>query len=267
MKKVFLSGFFLLISIAMQAQDQAFAADAKKLVKLSVDTSQKAMMRNTLTYNVDDEKEKEDIVKTYDAVVYKFLGDIEQYYLATYTHDEVKKMLEFYETPTGKKFIKEKKKLVDGNFPPGKEWDMEEYKREKNKKEGKPEEPRVLANTDSYDAAFKKDVLKLMDLMGVPEQVDYKREYTIIWSRPDEEKEAVAEFETTVPEFLKNSELHFLTKYTHEEVKEIIRFYETPVGKKLVDNNKNYIDVYQAADDVYSDAFTEIHFAARKNKK
>lgn len=124
----------------------------------------------------------------------------------------------------------------------------------------------LTLSVSAQDEAYRKDVQKMMKLMGIPEQVKHTREYYIMWTTPEKEKEFIEKFDPTMPELLKNTEDYFTTKYTHDEVKAIINFYETSAGKKLTANNKKYIELYNEADDKYQDKFLELNFAQRKNQ-
>ncbi len=123
-----------------------------------------------------------------------------------------------------------------------------------------------FANAQAQDDAFKKDVQKMMDMMGVLQQVEYMREYYIMWTTPEKEKEFIEKLDPTIPEFIKKTEDYFMSKYTHDEVKAIISFYETPAGKKLTANSRKYIDLYNEVDDRYTDRYIEITFAKREGK-
>ncbi len=121
MKILFIAGLLLVLPFNLAAQENTFEQDVTKLVRMSVDTGTKAMMRNALGFRLTAE-EKEQIIKDYDTVVYDFLAEIEKYYLAEFTHDEVKQMISFYESPVGKKFLRDNKKIVENDIPPAKEW-------------------------------------------------------------------------------------------------------------------------------------------------
>jgi hypothetical protein len=49
----------------------------------------------------------------------------------------------------------------------------------------------------------------------------------------DKQAEFIKEFDATVPAYMDAVEAFYTTEYTHDEVKQMIKFYETPVGKKL----------------------------------
>lgn len=119
----------------------------------------------------------------------------------------------------------------------------------------------------AQDAAFKQDVQKLMKTIGVPDRIDATREYQAMWVPPDQEKAHMEKVDATIPEFLQNTEDYFLKTYTHEEVKELLAFYESPLGKKVTANVAKQIAAYNEADDVWGDTFYEVFFKYMKDRK
>ncbi|WP_417353967.1 DUF2059 domain-containing protein [Flavobacterium sp.] len=138
MKKIFLSGILLFSFLFTSAQDASFKEDVSKLVEITVDTKDMSLMRRALSVRLTT-KEKENFNKDYDVIVSEFTGDIEKYYLDKYTHDEIKQLLAFYETPVGKKFLSDKRLLVENDFPDEYPLGMEIYKMKKKEKEKKEE--------------------------------------------------------------------------------------------------------------------------------
>lgn len=116
MKKIILSGLLLFSFFTVTAQNDPFKEDVNKLIKITVGTSDMAMLRKTFSQKMDA-NEKENFYKEYDAAVFSFLAEIEKYYMEHYTHDEIKQLLDFYNTPTGKKFLKDKRYVVENEFP------------------------------------------------------------------------------------------------------------------------------------------------------
>lgn len=118
----------------------------------------------------------------------------------------------------------------------------------------------ISTGMNAQDQAFKDDVQKLIKAIGIPERIDAMREYQRMWTKPEEEAEYMPVFETTVPEFLQNVEEYYLKKYTHEEVKELLAFYNSPLGKKVTANAAAINVAYSEAKDIYSDMFNEVFF-------
>lgn len=116
----------------------------------------------------------------------------------------------------------------------------------------------------AQDMLFKEDVQKLMKVMGVPERIDAMREYERMWTKPEKEAEYMPMFESTIPDFLQNVETYYINKYTHDEVKELLQFYNSPLGKKVTANAAALNEAYSKAKDVYGDLFDEVYFKYRK---
>lgn len=116
---------------------------------------------------------------------------------------------------------------------------------------------------NAQDQSFKEDVQKLMKLIGVEEQINYTREDMIMWTSPVYEKEFAADFDASVPVFRADVEEYYLTQYTHKEIKEILVFYESPVGKKITANNKVLLGLHKNADEKYFDSFSELMYAKK----
>lgn len=118
----------------------------------------------------------------------------------------------------------------------------------------------------AQDNDFKKDVKELIKLMGVPEQVEYTREDEILSVSPEKEEIFTKQLDSLLLVYNEKVELHFLEKYTHDEVKEIIQFYKTPLGKKLVKENKDYILDYNEAKHMFYEKQGEILYFVRTGK-
>jgi hypothetical protein len=125
----------LFASFSGTAQETTLKEDAKQLVLLTFDTSEKKQIKYSLSVSIDNEK-KENFKNEYDAAINAYVEECSKFYIVNYTHDEVKEMLKFYQTPVGQKIAKDSRKLLEGSFPIGKEWDMQLYDL-KDKKEKK----------------------------------------------------------------------------------------------------------------------------------
>jgi hypothetical protein len=113
---------------------------------------------------------------------------------------------------------------------------------------------------NAQEQEIKNDIQKLITAIGVPQRIEAMREYQRMWVTPDKEEEHMAKFEATIPVFLQNVEAYYLKKYTHEEIKEALKFYESPLGKKITANAAALNIAYSNADDMWSDMFYEIIF-------
>ena len=113
---------------------------------------------------------------------------------------------------------------------------------------------------NAQEQEIKADIQKLIKALGVPERIDAMREYERMWIIPEKEAEHMAKFEATIPVFLQNVEAYYLKKYTYEEIKEALKFYESPLGKKITANAAALNTAYSTAGDMWSDMFYEVIF-------
>lgn len=104
------------------------------------------------------------------------------------------------------------------------------------------------------------DVQKLIKALGVPQRIEAMREYQRMWTNPEKEKEFMLKFEETVPVFLQNVEAYYLKNYTAEEIKEILKFYESPLGKKITSNAADLNIAYSGAEEKWDDLFNNIYY-------
>lgn len=125
MRKVILT-LGLLVSTVSFAQNNKFKEDAIKYIELSGGTSQITAVLDTYinelgAYVEDMNAFKKDIEKTYP----KLYSDLADIYTKNFTHDEIKQMIKFYETPVGKKMRKLAPTLTEQQMQAGTAWGVE----------------------------------------------------------------------------------------------------------------------------------------------
>ena len=118
----------------------------------------------------------------------------------------------------------------------------------------------------AQDDSFKKDVNELIKLMGVTEQTEHTREDKILSVSPENEAEFTKKLDSLLVVYNQEVEKHFLEKYTHEEVKEIIKFYNSPLGKKFSAENKSYITAYDEAKSLFYEKMGDLQYYVRVGK-
>ncbi len=85
----------------------------------------------------------------------------------------------------------------------------------------------------AQDDAFKKDVTKVIEMSGALAQMQLAKEQ-IVKSIPAEKQAAfIVEFESLMPALYEKIAKVYMDTYTKEDVKAMIAFYESPVGKKI----------------------------------
>jgi hypothetical protein len=105
MKNLFLSIALILIAQIGIAQDAAFKADVLKMISLSGSDAQKIMATNTFVKMIP-EADRAEFTKVYEAALPGFYNKMVEIYMETYTHEDVKGLIAFYESPLGKKMSK-----------------------------------------------------------------------------------------------------------------------------------------------------------------
>ena len=90
-----------------------------------------------------------------------------------------------------------------------------------------------IANVAMAQDAFKADVLKVIQQSGAAAPMQLAKEQVMenipLAKRADFSKE----FDATLPALYEEIAKIYMETYTHAEVKEMIKFYDSPVGKKI----------------------------------
>jgi len=103
MKKLIVSVAFLLIANFSMAQTQAFKDDVKRVVRITQETEfEMANVKEQMMPMVAADKQ-EAFLKEFEGLMNTMTAAVEKFYLANYTHEEVKQMLKYYDSPIGKK--------------------------------------------------------------------------------------------------------------------------------------------------------------------
>lgn len=85
----------------------------------------------------------------------------------------------------------------------------------------------------AQDANFKADVLKLISISGADAQIKIVKPQ-ILSMIPESKKENFSkEFDASIPVLLDKMANVYMEIYTPEDIKAMIVFYESPVGKKM----------------------------------
>ena len=113
----------MFFATAAAQENEAFKEDTVKLLNI---TSQDAFVQviNQMAGMVSEDKKSEfkvEAEKTLDGVI----ESISKIYMAEFTHDEIKDLLAFYATPTGKKMAEKTMPLAQQTMSVGQIWGME----------------------------------------------------------------------------------------------------------------------------------------------
>lgn len=105
----------------------------------------------------------------------------------------------------------------------------------------------------SQDEAFKKDVLKVIEMSGAANQMKSAKTQ-ILQMVPKEKKEAfILDFDATMPALYDKIAAIYMETYTKEDIKAMIAFYDSPVGRKINEKAGNILEKTQAAGKEWSE--------------
>lgn len=123
MKKITLILFLMVASIAF-AQDQKtdYEKDAIKLVKLSNNSVEAALEP---IYSTLEESKREEFKKEIQPVLENMYNKFSKIYMEEYSHEDIKGILEFYDSELGQKLLEGQSKIMKNSMAIGQEFSME----------------------------------------------------------------------------------------------------------------------------------------------
>lgn len=83
----------------------------------------------------------------------------------------------------------------------------------------------------------KADVKKLIQLTGASAQMDMAKKQVSGMIPADKKEAFLKDFDALMKPFQDKQEQFYLKEFTGDEIKQIIKFYESPLGKKFTDKN------------------------------
>lgn len=122
MKKVVLAFAMILVCQFSFAQE-AFKNDTKKYMDLSGQMKTFELLTKEITLNVEESKRPE-FEKELKASMLVLVDKMADMYMTEFTHDDVKKLIQFYESPIGKKLSDKSEVLFDKGQKVGEEWSV-----------------------------------------------------------------------------------------------------------------------------------------------
>jgi hypothetical protein len=89
--------------------------------------------------------------------------------------------------------------------------------------------------SQAADEAFKKDVMKVIERSGAAGQMTSAKKQ-ILKMIPEEKQAAfLVEFDALLPKVYDATAKVYMEEYTKDDIKAMLAFYESPVGKKMAD--------------------------------
>jgi hypothetical protein len=123
MNKLILTVAVLFLSQLTMAQD-VFKEDVLKVLKASGAGAQMELAKDQVLLNIKEDK-KAEFSKDFDASLPSLYDKMANVYMTTYTHEEVKQILKFYNSPVGIKMGEKAAELAKKNMQAGQEWGVE----------------------------------------------------------------------------------------------------------------------------------------------
>lgn len=120
MKKVILTFVFVLVAQLGFAQD-AFKTDTKKYMDMSGQMAIFESLTSEWENNVADDK-KADFRKELTASLSLLKDKMAEMYMTEFTHNDIKELIKFYESPIGKKLSSKNEVLMEKGEQVGQEW-------------------------------------------------------------------------------------------------------------------------------------------------
>jgi len=124
MKKIIFSIAFVIIAQMGMAQDASFKSDVLKLISKSGADAQMKVVKPQIMKMIPENK-KENFSKEFDASIPGLQDKMAEIYMEIYTHEDIKRMIVFYESSVGKKMSEKSGELAQKSIQAGQEWAKE----------------------------------------------------------------------------------------------------------------------------------------------
>jgi len=99
----------------------------------------------------------------------------------------------------------------------------------------------------AQDDAFKKDVMKVIEMNGSNEQLKMAKDQIVKMVPAEKQAAFIIEFDATLPSYYEKVAKVYMETYTKEDIKAMLAFYESPVGKKITAKSSELAEKSQAA--------------------
>jgi len=121
MKKILLALAFMLAAQLTFAQDEAFKKDVLKVIELSGSSAQMKMAKDQILKMIPADKQAAFLVE-FNASLPSYYDKLAKVYMDTYTKDDIKAMLAFYDSPIGKKITEKSGEIAEKGQVAAQEW-------------------------------------------------------------------------------------------------------------------------------------------------
>ncbi|HEU4497248.1 MAG TPA: DUF2059 domain-containing protein [Flavobacterium sp.] len=123
MKRILLAIALAFVAQTSFAQDN-FKIDVLKLIQNSGAAGPMKAAKNQIMASIPEDK-KTMFSKEFDASLPSLYNKMAKVYMEIYTHQDIKDMLKFYESPIGKKMAEKSGELASKSMVAGEEWGLE----------------------------------------------------------------------------------------------------------------------------------------------
>lgn len=90
----------------------------------------------------------------------------------------------------------------------------------------------------AQDEALKKDVLKVIELSGSGGQMAAAKKQLLGMIPKEKQAAFIIEFDALMPKIYDASAKIYMEEFTKEDIKAMLAFYESPVGKKMAEKSE-----------------------------
>lgn len=90
----------------------------------------------------------------------------------------------------------------------------------------------------SQDEALKKDVLKVIEMSGSGGQMAAAKKQLLGMIPKEKQAAFLIEFDALMPKIYEASAKVYMEEFTKEDIKAMLAFYESPVGKKMAEKSE-----------------------------
>lgn len=99
----------------------------------------------------------------------------------------------------------------------------------------------------AQDDAFKKDVMKVLEMSGSAAQMKLAKDQVLKMIPAEKQAAFIIEFDATLPALYEKMAKVYMETYTKEDIKAMIAFYSSPVGKKMNEKAGEIVEKNMAA--------------------
>lgn len=99
----------------------------------------------------------------------------------------------------------------------------------------KASETKEVVVSSNGDEDFKKDVMKVIERSGSGGQLAAAKKQILTMIPEDKQAAFLVEFDALMPKVYETTAKIYMEEYTKEDIKAMLAFYESPVGKKMAE--------------------------------